>query len=435
MHLRYESWWASSQFGSLNGMHPGSSPGQARQDTNVGVLQSNRMENTMGLETAEWYNNFCLVGHTDERGMSWHYQKAMQGDEPNHYPGGIPYADVVRRLFDWKPMLARTANLIPCKRIDGEGGKKIWSPEPQLWIPKLDSDGNPLERDGRTVNMPVIVSEVPDMRGVVRDDNYLELGHHSQKYRIHDYEQWLLQLLSNVIGDTLDIWSAILLRNGAQACVQVALPETAHDDSTGMDFVPYVHCYTSLDSSLATTFAGETLLIVCDNTMHAANRRAEASGRQYKAKHTAGSLETHKITEVQQALSIIHQTADSSIEFFHELAAIKVPAKKWGEVMDVILPPAPKDSSVRLVNSRERKRELLNSTYHDDSMANTWKGTGLGVVQAINTYATHYAAMRGRSRTQGNAAKLVDGEFKRVDQKSLQALAQVMNMPELVGVN
>lgn len=388
----------------------------------------------MGAETMEWYNNFCLVGHTDKRGHSWHFMESMQGDEPNHYPGPIPYADVTRRLFNWKPMLTRTANLIPCKRTEVEG-KRVWSPEPQLWIPKLNAEGEPIVRDnGEPVTMPVTVSEVPDMRGVVRDDNYLELGHHSKKYRVHDYEEWLLQLLSNVIGDTLDIWSAILLRNGAQACVQVALPETAHDDKTGMDFVPYVHCYTSLDSSLATTFAGETLLIVCDNTMHAANRRAESSGRQYKARHTSGSLETHKITEVQQALSIIHQTADSSTDFFHELAAIKVPAKKWAEVMDIILPPGdPDKDSVRTLKGRETKRDLLNSTYHDDPMANTWKGTGLGVVQAINTYATHYAQLRGASRVQRNAAKLVDGEFKKVDTKSLAALAHVMNMPELVG--
>lgn len=387
----------------------------------------------MGQETMEWYNNFCLVGHTDKRGKSWHYMESMQGDEPNHYTGAIPYDDVVRRLFNWKPMLTRTANLVPCKRIDGEAGKKVWSPEPQLWIPKLDSNGDAVVKDGRPITMPVTVQEVPDMRGVVRDDNFLELGHHSKKYRVHDYEQWLLQLLSNVIGDTLDIWSAILLRNGAQACVQVALPETAHDTTTGMNFVPYVHCYTSLDSSLATTFAGQTMLIICDNTMHAANARAEASGRQYKAKHTAGSLETHKISEVQQALSIIHQTADSSMDFFHELAAIKVPRKKWIEVMDIILPLGdPDKDSVRTQKGREGRREVLDNTYTKDPMSNLWVGTGLGVVQAINTYATHYSQLRGASRVQRNAAKLVDGEFKRVDQKSLAALAQVMDMPELV---
>jgi phage/plasmid-like protein (TIGR03299 family) len=387
----------------------------------------------MGMETSEWYNNFCLIGHTDERGKAWHYQEAMQGDEPNHYPGAIPFDDVVRRLFNWKPMLTRTANLIPCKRVDGEEGKKVWEPTPQLWIPKLDVNGTPVERDGKPVTMPVFAVEVSDMRGVVRDDNYLEVGRNSTRYRIHDYEEWLLRLQSNVIGDTLDIWSAILLRNGAQACVQVALPETAHDDKTGMDFVPYVHAYTSLDGSLATTFAAQTLLIVCDNTMHAANRQAEGSGRQYRAKHTEASLSSDRIKEVREALSIIHQSRESSIEFFHSLAAIKVTNPKWVEVMDIILPPAKEDATDRSKHILENKRELLNSTYHSDPMANTWKGTALGVVQAINTYATHYASVKGMSRTQRNATKVVNGEFARIDAKSLEALASVLNKPELVS--
>ena len=79
--------------------------------------------------------------------------------------------------------------------------------------------------------------------------------------------------------------------------------------------------------------------------------------------------------------------------------------------------------------------EYMNSTYHDDPMANTWKGTGLGVVQAVNTFATHYATLRGNTRVQRNAAKLVDGEFARVDSSTLAALAQVMDMPELVSSN
>ena len=379
----------------------------------------------MGMETAEWYNNFCLVGHTDKRGKAWHYMEAMQGDEPNHYPQGIPYADVVRRLFDWKPIIVRTGNFVPCKKADANH-----------FLPKLDKDGMPvLDDDGKEILVPVRIVEVPDMRGCVRNDNYLELGHHGKKWQVHDYEEWLLKLQSNVIGDTLDIWSAILLRNGAQACIQAALPETAHDDTTGMDFVPYIHGYTSLDSSLASTFGTGSLLIVCDNTMHAAARNAKTS---YKAKHTAGSLSASKIDEVKTALSLIHQQADNSMAFFHELAAIKVTPKKWVEVLDIILPPAKEvtdDSTAgakRVATIREGKREHMNSVYHDDPMANTWKGTALGVVQAVNTFATHYSTVKGVSRTQRNADKIIRGEFAKTDELTLKALAKALDMPELL---
>lgn len=377
----------------------------------------------MGMETMEWYNNFCLIGHTDKRSKAWHYMESMQGDEPNHYTGGIPYADVVRRLFSWKPRLVRTANMIPTK------GKA------DAFVPKLDSDGNVIldDRD-EPVLIPVKLVEVPDKRSIVRSDNYLEIGRNSTRYRIHDYEEWLLKLQSNVIGDTLDIWSAILLRNGAQACVQVALPETIQEESTGLDFVSYCHCYTSLDGSLATTFAAGDLLIVCDNTMYAANRKAEASGRFYRSKHTEASLSTDRISEVKQALSLIHQNAESSMEYFKELGAITLPDKVFIEVMDVILPPANEDDSNRAKASKERKREHLWSTYLDDPMANTWKGTLLGGVQAFNTYATHYVPVRGNSRVQRNAEKIVDGSMARLDKKVMNLFAEKLDLPDLAVV-
>lgn len=380
----------------------------------------------MGMETMEWYNNFCLIGHTDKRSKAWHYMESMQGDEPNHYSGGIPYADVVRRLFSWKPLKARTANLVPCAAKDAD-----------TRIPKRDSENAVvLGKDGKPVMVPVKIVEVADMRGIVRSDNFLEIGHHSWKYQIHDYEEWLLKLQSNIIGDSLDIWSAILLRNGAQACVQAALPETAHDDSTGMDFVPYIHAYTSLDGSLATTFAAQTLLIVCDNTMTMANRNAEGTNRQYRAKHTRGSLGGEKISEVRQALSILSESADKSIVFLKTMGGIKVPEKQWIQVMDIILPPGdPDKDSSRSITIKENKRELLNSTYHDDPMANTWKGTALGVLQAVNTYATHYSSIKGGSRVQRNTAKIVNGEFAKLDLQTMNALATVLDKPELVSAN
>ena len=44
-----------------------------------------------------------MIGFTDKRGNAWHYREALQGEEPNHYPGPVPVTDVHRRLFNWTP--------------------------------------------------------------------------------------------------------------------------------------------------------------------------------------------------------------------------------------------------------------------------------------------------------------------------------------------
>ena len=58
----------------------------------------------MSQETFSWLNRNVLVGFTDKRGDAWHYRASDQGDEPNHYTGAIPVADVERRLFHWTPV-------------------------------------------------------------------------------------------------------------------------------------------------------------------------------------------------------------------------------------------------------------------------------------------------------------------------------------------
>ena len=44
----------------------------------------------MSQESQEWLNNMTLIGFTDHREKAWHYQEALQGEEPNHYPEAVP---------------------------------------------------------------------------------------------------------------------------------------------------------------------------------------------------------------------------------------------------------------------------------------------------------------------------------------------------------
>ncbi|HNJ38150.1 MAG TPA: hypothetical protein PL071_09050, partial [Nitrosomonas sp.] len=88
------------------------------------------------------------------------------------------------------------------------------------------------------------------------------------------------------------------------------------------------------------------------------------------------------------------------------------------------------------------KRDNLNHVYHNDSMANTWKGTGLGVIQAVNTFAHHYGEIRGKVegvsedalRTQRNNERRVKGGFADIDNATIDALVRVLDKPELVTV-
>ena len=68
----------------------------------------------MSRETMEWLNLNTLIGYTDKRGNAWHYRQELQGIESNHYVGGVPVGDVLRRLFNFEviesPMFMRSAS-------------------------------------------------------------------------------------------------------------------------------------------------------------------------------------------------------------------------------------------------------------------------------------------------------------------------------------
>ena len=121
----------------------------------------------MSRETLTHLNNFTLIGNTDARGNAWHYRAALQGEEPNHYPGPIPIDDVKRRLYYWQPVPRRVAVEFPAD-LDT--------------MTHLGDDGEPLRW---------MVQE--DRQAIARSDRATVLGMFKGGYKIHQYEQWLLE--------------------------------------------------------------------------------------------------------------------------------------------------------------------------------------------------------------------------------------------------
>ena len=100
----------------------------------------------MSTETAQWLNTMTLIGNTDHRGTAWHYRAELQGDEPNHYPGPVPVADVERRLFSWDAVELPVYVRIPATVEDMDG---------------IDDTGRPfryLLREERRISPPRMIS-------------------------------------------------------------------------------------------------------------------------------------------------------------------------------------------------------------------------------------------------------------------------------------
>ncbi len=334
----------------------------------------------MSRETLTHLNTQTLIGFTSKRGNAWHYRADLQGTEPNHYLGAVPVGDVTRRLFSWSPVTCPLQTVV----MD-DGVETITDPTRQV---------------------------------IVRPDTKAVLGVFSTGYRIHDYSEWLVSSNVGSILDTdeLAIGSAGLLKGGAVAWVQVEMEETCTTE--GVDFRPFLTAATSLDGSLATTYQVGSQVVVCDNTLSAA--LGEHTDR-VKVRHSRHSL--GRLSDVREALNIVHGVADSFGQAVERLCAEQVSEPRWEAFVDAFTGQNDVNASARVGVNAEEKATALHRLWSTDQRVSPWRGTAYGVVAAANTYLHHESKVRGSDRQTRNMERMISGKVDAYDARTLEVLA------------
>lgn len=358
---------------------------------------THKRENTMSSETLQHLNTQTLIGMTSQRGNAWHYRAEHQGEETNHYDGAIPVEDVERRLFHWTAMSRRIA---------------VETPADLDQMSHLDPLGSP----ARWV-------QVEDRQAITRSDTNAVLGIFGAGYAMHQYRTWLLGTVANILDDDLVISSAGLLRGGAIAWVEVSVPETI-TTPVGLAFRPNLLATTSFDGSIATVFKRSITCVVCDNTRDLA---LAEKGQTYRVKHTRHSAA--KITAARDALAVVHTLSDDFARELEVLANTPVTDDQWRTFLDRRVPLY--DGKGHLLEGRARtltlrKRAELENLYRHDDRAAPWTGTALGVLQATNTWAHHFATNRASTRPERNLLHALTGTTSTTDRAVVTALSDVL---------
>ena len=339
----------------------------------------------MSKETSQWLNQNVLVGFTSKRGNAWHYKATDQGVEPNHYEQAIPVEDVRRRLFNWQAVEAPVFVQVP---------------------------------DNAGVNRYI---EQTDRKAIVRNDTYDTLGMFKDSYQIHQYNEWLIGTVSNIIDDSnLQIGSAGLLRNGGVAWVSIEMPETVQTKA-GFEFRPHLLGTTSHNGTLATTFKRTVTAVVCDNTLAGA---LGESGSEFKTRHSKFS--NGRIQDIRDALGIIHTMADEVSLEIERLSSLTVTQSEWDAIVERLVPVSiGDDARPQAVSRAQNKQELIRHLYKNDPRCAPWVGTQLGVLQAFNTWTHHYSG-KDDSRVERNAMNALNGKTDEFDRQVLRIMNDVV---------
>lgn len=340
----------------------------------------------MSAETATWLNQNTLIGFVAKRGNAWHYRADLQSGEGNHFDGAIPVQQV-KRLLD------------------------------SVTVVETPVTGTYLGPDG------VTTFDDPTSKTLWRLETGKRFGTFKNGFNIHNYSTWLVDTLGDILDvstNELGIGSAGLLRGGALAWVQVEVPDTVTTPE-GVEFRPFLSAATALDGSLSSTYQTGAQVIVCDNTLSAALN--ESNVRRVKIRHSKNSA--GRLIEVREALELIHTVGDVFAEQVAELCAIEVTDKAWAAFLDAHVEVPEKAGRGKTL--AENKRDELNRLWNNDNRVSDWKGTGWGVVQAVNTYRTHFMLTRGtRTRVERNMEWMVTGEADKQDGDVWQTLKRVL---------
>lgn len=321
----------------------------------------------MSKETHQWLSENTLIGFTTKRGNAWHYR---QGDQ-NHYPLAIPVEDVRRRLFDW------TAEEQPIFLTGG--------------VP------------------------IPERKAIVRGDTGDVLGIFKEGYRPHQFNQWLVNNVANILDDDLSIGSAGLLRGGAVAWVSVEVPDTITTPE-GVQYRPNLMAVSSFDGTIATTYKRVVTNVVCDNTMAAGLRE---HGQAFKVKSTKNSM--GRLSDAREALEIVHTVSEDFEREVRELCSTKVSDHDWERIVDELAPlPEEKEGpyGTRAVTMAENKRDTLWHLWSDDLRVAPWRGSAFGAWQAFNTYRHHEGV--GGAKPERNMLRAVDGRTEKDDRETMK---------------
>jgi phage/plasmid-like protein (TIGR03299 family) len=187
-----------------------------------------------------------------------------------------------------------------------------------------------------------------------------------------------------------------------------------------VEFRPFLTATTSLDGSIATTYQTGAQVVVCDNTLSAALSSADS---RVKVRHSANSLA--KLAQIRDALGIVHQVAEDFTAQLERLTNQPVTDAQWTRFLTVYCGTDDTKASKRALTSRREQANQLDRLWTDDQRVTPWRGTAYGVLAAANTYAHHIAPVRGATRAERNAERLVTGKVDDLDNHTLQVLAGV----------
>jgi hypothetical protein len=132
------------------------------------------------------------------------------------------------------------------------------------------------------------------------------------------------------------------------------------------------------------------------------------------------------VQSIRDALGIIHTMAEDFGAEIERLSSMVVTTAEWDAIVERLMPTVVgADARPQSVSRAQNKQEAVRHLYKNDPRVAPWMGTGLGVLQAFNTYQQHFVG-KAESRVERNALNALNGKGDEFDRQVIRTLHDVV---------
>lgn len=254
--------------------------------------------------------------------------------------------------------------------------------------------------------------EIPDHYATYRKDTDRVLGIVGAKYNPVQNVEMFDFLDAIVDSGEAHYETAGSLRNGANVWMLLA-PDENEILLNGEKMRKYLLATTSHDGTASMRVKPVMERVVCANTLDfALSERAN----EFRARHTAGVQ--GKVAQAREALGISFAYFEEFERIATQLGDIDVELDEFHALVQDLV-PIDAETEGRALTIRTNKRAGIQAAYRSD-LVGAARGTGWGVVQAVNSYELW--GTDGRADAENQARRLLTGTSAPLTDRAVKLL-------------
>ena len=248
----------------------------------------------------------------------------------------------------------------------------------------------------------------------------------AKSFTPHDTRSHIYEPLERYTSENIGFVTVAAIAGGRRIMAQLAQAEPYTSNEGGVKFQVSMTAVGGHDGQTASYFdPGWGGILICENQIPALS--ASSAAQSLRVRHSSNSLE--RLAQITDLGGELDQKASEINSEISRLVKLRMSENAFQKMLEKLFPmPEAKpgeELSKAAVTRCENTREAVSKLWENDPRAATWRGTGFGAFQAVNTFQQWEAPVRGADRMTRTLENLTGSKAIEQDLATLNVINQL----------